>query len=158
MTTDSPSKLTLLRALLSTLIFSSLNGLADEKVISLEIESIVVTGRRDQQNLDQLIGSVGQVNREELDRIAHAHISQAASRLPGVWLSRGNGQECGHPSLQVLVVAPKFSRQKTVYPFALRACAMLINFLKLTPSKPQAWKFGVVLALFFTAQTPCMGL
>ena len=93
MTTDSLSKLTLLRALLSTLIFSSLNGLADEKVISLEIESIVVTGRRDQQNLDQLIGSVGQVNREELDRIAHAHISQAASRLPGVWLSRGNGQE-----------------------------------------------------------------
>ena len=69
MTTDSLSKLTLLRALLATLIFSPLNGLADEKVISLEIESIVVTGRRDQQNLDQLIGSVGQINSEELDRM-----------------------------------------------------------------------------------------
>ena len=60
---------------------------------SAEIETIVVTGRRDQQPLDQLIGSAGQVGNEELDRISHAHINQVTARMPGVWLSRGNGQE-----------------------------------------------------------------
>ncbi|MBT4211921.1 MAG: TonB-dependent receptor, partial [Porticoccaceae bacterium] len=70
-----------------------ISGMADENVTSVDIESIVVTGRRDQQDLSQLIGAVGQVNSEELKRIAHAHINQAGSRIPGVWLSRGNGQE-----------------------------------------------------------------
>ena len=93
MTTDSPSKHSLLRLFLATLILTPISGMADENVTSVDIESIVVTGRRDQQDLNQLIGAVGQVNSEELKRIAHAHINQAGSRIPGVWLSRGNGQE-----------------------------------------------------------------
>ena len=60
---------------------------------SLGLETIVVTGRRSQQQLDNLIGSVGKVSKEDIQRIAHVHISQMAARLPGVWLSRGNGQE-----------------------------------------------------------------
>jgi outer membrane receptor protein involved in Fe transport len=39
-----------------------------------------------------------------MNRIAHAHISQAAARIPGVWLSRGNGQE-----LLVSVRSPVFT-------------------------------------------------
>jgi outer membrane receptor protein involved in Fe transport len=57
------------------------------------IDTIVVTGRRSEQPSTHLIGAVGQVSAEEMNRIAHAHISQAAARIPGVWLSRGNGQE-----------------------------------------------------------------
>jgi outer membrane receptor protein involved in Fe transport len=57
------------------------------------IETIVVTGRRDNQLAEHLIGAVGRVSPEEIERMGHAHISQAASRLAGVWLSRGNGQE-----------------------------------------------------------------
>jgi outer membrane receptor protein involved in Fe transport len=57
------------------------------------IESIIVTGRRDSQSIDNLIGAVGQVSSSELELIGHAHINQAAARLAGVWLSRGNGQE-----------------------------------------------------------------
>lgn len=57
------------------------------------VETVVVTGRRSEQALTGLIGAVGQVSGEDIRRIAHAHISQAAGRLPGVWLSRGNGQE-----------------------------------------------------------------
>ena len=57
------------------------------------IDTIVVTGRRSEQPSTQLIGALGQVSNEEMNRIAHAHISQAAARIPGVWLSRGNGQE-----------------------------------------------------------------
>ena len=93
MTTDSPSKHSLLRLFWAALILTPISGMADENVTSVDIESIVVTGRRDQQDLSQLIGAVGQVNSEELKRIAHAHINQAGSRIPGVWLSRGNGQE-----------------------------------------------------------------
>ena len=72
--------------LFPTVIFS-------EESESAKIENIVVTGRRNQQPLDQLIGNVAQVSGEELERISHAHINQVASRMPGVWLSRGNGQE-----------------------------------------------------------------
>ena len=71
--------------------FPSISFSADDD--SAQIESIVVTGRRDQQPLEQLIGNVAQLSSEEIDRIAHAHINQATARMPGVWLSRGNGQE-----------------------------------------------------------------
>ena len=57
------------------------------------IETVVVTGRRSEQKLSQLIGAAGQVSAEELQRIGHAHINESAARIPGVWLSRGNGQE-----------------------------------------------------------------
>ncbi len=59
----------------------------------ISIETIIVTGRRDSQSIDNLIGAIGQVTRSELELVGHAHINQAAARLPGVWLSRGNGQE-----------------------------------------------------------------
>ena len=57
------------------------------------IENIIVTGRRDSQPLEKLIGAIGQVTTSELELVGHQHIHQAAARLPGVWLSRGNGQE-----------------------------------------------------------------
>ncbi len=57
------------------------------------MDSIIVTGRRSEQSLSQLIGAAGQVSAAELQRIGHAHINESAARIPGVWLSRGNGQE-----------------------------------------------------------------
>ena len=57
------------------------------------IETVVVTGRRSEQNLNQLIGAAGQVSAEQLQLIGHAHINESAARIPGIWLSRGNGQE-----------------------------------------------------------------
>ena len=60
---------------------------------SKEIQSIVVTGRRLMEDQSKVIGNVGQILEEEIDRISHSHISQVTARVPGVWLSRGNGQE-----------------------------------------------------------------
>jgi iron complex outermembrane receptor protein len=57
------------------------------------MDSIIVTGRRSEQSLSQLIGAAGQVSAAELQRVGHAHINESAARIPGVWLSRGNGQE-----------------------------------------------------------------
>ena len=81
----------------------SAHSFADNAVVAPEadeagkpdsrVETIIVTGRRDSQTIDRLIGTVGQLSNTELELIGHAHINQAAARLPGVWLSRGNGQE-----------------------------------------------------------------
>ena len=60
---------------------------------SKEIQSIVVTGRRLMEDQSKVIGNVGQILEEEIDRISHSHISQVTARVPGVWISRGNGQE-----------------------------------------------------------------
>ena len=57
------------------------------------IETIIVTGRRDSQPIDSLIGAASQISNSQLALVGHAHINQAAARLAGVWLSRGNGQE-----------------------------------------------------------------
>ena len=43
--------------------------------------------------LTSLLALQDEVTSNELDLIGHAHINQATARLPGVWLSRGNGQE-----------------------------------------------------------------
>ena len=59
----------------------------------MEIQSIVVTGRRLMEDQSKVIGNVGQILEEEIERISHSHISQVTTRVPGVWLSRGNGQE-----------------------------------------------------------------
>ncbi|MBL6895137.1 MAG: TonB-dependent receptor [Porticoccaceae bacterium] len=68
---------------------ATLESFSDEEII----QSVVVTGRRLMEGQSKVIGNAGQVSEDELQRIAHAHISQVTARVPGVWLSRGNGQE-----------------------------------------------------------------
>jgi len=68
---------------------ATLESFSDEEII----QSVVVTGRRLMEDQSKVIGNAGQVSEDELQRIAHAHISQVTARVPGVWLSRGNGQE-----------------------------------------------------------------
>ena len=65
----------------------------EDSLNSMEIQSIVVTGRRLMEDQSKVIGNVGQILEEEIDRISHSHISQVTARVPGVWISRGNGQE-----------------------------------------------------------------
>ena len=64
-----------------------------ESTASPMMETVIVTGRRNDQQARTLIGAVGQLAANDLTRVGHAHISEATARLPGVWLSRGNGQE-----------------------------------------------------------------
>lgn len=56
-------------------------------------EIIVVTGRATGQSLQDIPGSVGVVSDRDLALIQHTHINESADRVPGVWVSRGNGQE-----------------------------------------------------------------
>ena len=95
---ESPMKLVICALSLSLLLpsLSAAQQLASNQEAEQRegiIETVVVTGRRSEQNLNQLIGAAGQVSAEQLQLIGHAHINESAARIPGVWLSRGNGQE-----------------------------------------------------------------
>ena len=89
------TRFNLLKSVLFTFVFcgTTTESYSDDTSQNIEIETITVTGRRNDQNISELIGSVASVTSEELGRISHAHINQTAARIPGVWLSRGNGQE-----------------------------------------------------------------
>jgi iron complex outermembrane receptor protein len=71
--------------LLSTAAFSQ-----DQKQ---PIEQITVTAARASQNILDVAGNTGWLNDESLRLIEHQHINQALVRIPGSWISRGNGQE-----------------------------------------------------------------
>lgn len=57
------------------------------------LETIVVTGTRAPQAVEELAESIGVVSDEELRRMRTVHIADALGRIPGTWVSRGNGQE-----------------------------------------------------------------
>ncbi len=57
------------------------------------IEQVVVSASRSGDSLYSLPQSIGVVDREALDTIGAVHPSDALFRVPGVWVSRGNGQE-----------------------------------------------------------------
>lgn len=56
-------------------------------------EELLVTARRDGQTPQAVIGEISRLDDSLLSQIGHTHIQEATVRIPGVWLSRGNGQE-----------------------------------------------------------------
>lgn len=57
------------------------------------IDEIVTVATRAEADLAQVIGTVAVVDEETLKAVSHAHVQQALSRVAGVNLHRGNGQE-----------------------------------------------------------------
>lgn len=57
------------------------------------IEELVVTSRRRGEPLALHAGNVSRLAAEEIAAIAHQHIHELMTRISGVWLSRGSGQE-----------------------------------------------------------------
>ena len=58
-----------------------------------KIERITVTATRTGQNILDVAGNIGWIDDESLRLIEQQHINQALVRIPGGWISRGNGQE-----------------------------------------------------------------
>jgi len=67
--------------------------LSGDPIAASELDEIVVTGTKSEQRLRETVTSVGIINAETLRLISHTHINEAMQRVPGVWISRGNGQE-----------------------------------------------------------------
>ncbi len=57
------------------------------------IEQITVTATRTSQNILDVAGNISWLDDESLRLIEPQHINQALVRIPGGWISRGNGQE-----------------------------------------------------------------
>jgi outer membrane receptor protein involved in Fe transport len=76
------------------LIFVCESLLADPQVEELEqIEQITVTTSKRDSQLLALDSNLSVLSQDTLEFIEHEHINQALSRVPGGWISRGNGQE-----------------------------------------------------------------
>ena len=57
------------------------------------VEEIITIGNRFHTGSRLVLPSLQTVEREEIERVAHAHVQEQLSRLPGVNLQRGSGQE-----------------------------------------------------------------
>lgn len=80
--------LPLLAAALGILL-PALPAIAEDDTLS----EIVVTGHRQPEAQLDFSGNIRRLDAELLDQVAHQHIHQLLTRVPGVWLSRGSGQE-----------------------------------------------------------------
>jgi len=58
-----------------------------------ELETVVVTGSRAQQTTAEVAASIRVVSEGDLALVNAVHVSEAMTRVPGAWISRGNGQE-----------------------------------------------------------------
>lgn len=68
-------------------------ALAEPSSGSPELEQVSVTASRTERAPQDLSVSLSVIDKDSIDRVGHTHISELLSRAPGVWISRGNGQE-----------------------------------------------------------------
>ncbi|MGI9236549.1 MAG: TonB-dependent receptor [Woeseiaceae bacterium] len=66
---------------------------AETAAIDERIEELVVTSRRRSEPLRLHPGNLSQLGTETIASIGHQHIHELMTRVPGVWLGRGSGQE-----------------------------------------------------------------
>lgn len=70
-------------------------GITSQGVLAQDnrLESIVVTADRQKSALRDVPASIFTIGAGTLDTVRHTHINEALVRVPGTWISRGNGQE-----------------------------------------------------------------
>jgi outer membrane receptor protein involved in Fe transport len=71
----------------------AIGAVALSATATANIDEIVTVATRAEADLAEVIGSVSVVDQAALKTVSHAHIQQALSRVAGVNLHRGNGQE-----------------------------------------------------------------
>jgi len=65
-------------------------SLADE---ANAIDEVVVTSSRAPSSLASHPGNIDVLDRDEIEAASHQHIHELLTRVPGVWVTRGSGQE-----------------------------------------------------------------
>lgn len=58
-----------------------------------KIEELVVTSRRRGEPIARHAGNIARLDAEAIAAVGHQHIHEIMTRVPGVWLGRGSGQE-----------------------------------------------------------------
>ena len=80
-------------ALAGNVANAQIPGVQTGKIETPLIEELIVYGSRTQTAASALPGSAYKIGTEDLALTRHRHIADSLVRVPGVWLSRGNGQE-----------------------------------------------------------------
>ncbi len=57
------------------------------------LDEVVITATKAETRLGNTAASIGVIDDAVLRRVRHTHINEVLQRVPGVWISRGNGQE-----------------------------------------------------------------
>ncbi len=78
-----------LRTLLFCLIAIPLQSYGAANVL----DEVVVTATKAETRLGNTAASIGVIDDAVLRQVRHTHINEVLQRVPGVWISRGNGQE-----------------------------------------------------------------
>lgn len=68
-------------------------GIASQSTIATELERITVTSTRQPQSTFDVERSIYTVAEQRLLNLQAEHVNQVLARVPGAWISRGNGQE-----------------------------------------------------------------
>ena len=68
-------------------------GNAGAEEVAIDIEEVVVSASSSIHKRLGQAGSASIISREEILQIGATHISETLARVPGVWVSRGSGQE-----------------------------------------------------------------
>ncbi|MDX1507516.1 MAG: TonB-dependent receptor [Woeseiaceae bacterium] len=76
-----------------TVILLAAFAAAPASVAAETLDEIVVTSQRRPQASLEHIGNIEFVSRSLLDDVSHQHVHELLTRVAGVWLSRGSGQE-----------------------------------------------------------------
>ena len=66
---------------------------AEDAANQVSMEEVAVTASRTERDLSDLSQALSIVDQSSIDRLGHNHISELLNRVPGVIISRGNGQE-----------------------------------------------------------------
>ena len=78
---------------LAALLLSSLPAAAQNSDGEAAIAEVVVTSQRREQPRLLHAGNIERIGPGELAAVGHIHIHELLTRVPGMWLSRGSGQE-----------------------------------------------------------------
>jgi iron complex outermembrane receptor protein len=68
-------------------------GVAAESNTEPAQEVVSVTADRIEKQIREQSLAISVIDKQDIDNIGHTHISEILSQTPGVWISRGNGQE-----------------------------------------------------------------
>lgn len=66
---------------------------AHSQQLTNQYERITVSAARHDTSALDVSGNIAWLDETELENISHEHVNQALVRIPGAWISRGNGQE-----------------------------------------------------------------
>lgn len=83
----------LLAAMCSASIAAVQAEIPDQAGMRADIDELVVTSRRRGEPLAQHAGNITQLDAEAIAAVGDQHINELMTRIAGVWLTRGSGQE-----------------------------------------------------------------